>query len=220
MFSPGAFNDPHTTPQAYFGDACEPSLACRPSVLSRPLQPTDRSPPRTTLSLHAGASRCHPCVGAPQSLSRLMRKTSGDYHYVIKRLNHRDFVRNGAGQGKSACFSGAHNAQKNVRRKWRLPNHDRSSPPKTLLLAYLIRCSPINIFLTSSRPGTACHFLEASTRAGSRHVAFPPPLLPIRGASQQFLDSFHFSLVFSLVIMHSQVQPLAARVHRDLRCPV
>jgi len=91
--------------------------------------------------------------------------------------------------------------------------------PKTLLLAYLIRCSPINIFLTSSRPGTACHFLEASTRAGSRHVAFPPPLLPIRDASQQFLDSFHFSLVFSLVIMHSQLQPLAARVHRDLRCP-
>jgi hypothetical protein len=91
--------------------------------------------------------------------------------------------------------------------------------PKTLLLAYLIRCSPINIFLTSSRPGTACQFLEASTRAGSRHVAFPPPLLPIRGASQQFLDSFHFSLVFSLVIMHSQLQPLAARVHRDLRCP-
>ena len=89
MFSPGAFNDPHTTPQAYFGDACEPSLACRPRVLSRPLRPTERSPPRATLSLHAGASRCHPCVGAPQSLSRLMRKTSGDYHYVIKRLNPR-----------------------------------------------------------------------------------------------------------------------------------
>lgn len=80
-------------------------------------------------------------------------------------------------------------------------------PQKPLLLAYLIRYSPIDIFLTSSRPGKACHFLKASTRAGSRpsrprfcrskapvHPRVLTGTCPLRNASkeaEQFLDSFH-----------------------------
>ena len=104
-----------------------------------------------------------------------------------------------------------------VCREWRWSNHDKLPPPKTLLLAYLIRCSLINIFLTSSRPGTAYHFLEASTRAGSRHVAFPPPLLPIKSPCHQILWPGHsetpprkpsnFWIRFKLPLLQPRLQP-------------
>ena len=138
-----------------------------------------------------------------------MRKTSGDYHYVIKRLTQGIKISCATEQvrGTVHVFQ-VHTMPKKRCHEWRCLIMTIPHLPKTLLRAYLIRCSPINIFLTSSRPGTACHFLETSTRAGSRHVAFPPPLLPIKSPvhpyvltgtcplrntseeAEQFLDSF------------------------------
>ena len=141
-------------------------------------------------------------------LARLMRKTVGDYYYVIKRLNRASRFRAQRSRGRVHVFQVHTMPKKRLCREWRCLIITIPHPPKTLLRAYLIRCSPIIIFLTSSRPSTACHFLEASTRAGSRHVAFPPPLLPIKSPpipgvltgtcplrntseeAEQFLDSF------------------------------